>query len=402
MNATVNIICYKSKTLSNGEHPLMLRVCKDGKKKFQSLGISVLPNHWDFKKNRPKNDCPNKDIILKIILEKEIEYQKEILEMISIQKDYTAASLITSKRNKITVRSVGEFLEKIIEDCKKRGSIGYANSFNHSLHSLKNFCNNNMDFPFSDIDVEWLKKYEKWLKNNGNNDVTIFTAMRNIRTAYNKAISNKCTFKSNYPFNEYKISKFDTNTSKRAIPKDIIKSIIELNLNTEDYYTQFSRDLFIFSYLCGGINFTDVASLKDDNIVGNTLYYIRKKTGKKIVCPLSKEAVDIISKYKTEGGYTFPVLNEKIHKTELQKYNRIHKVLGKINPSLKKIAKMLDLNINLTTYVARHSFATILKNSGINVSLISETLGHSDLKTTQIYLNSFGNNQIEEAFKNLL
>ena len=76
----VNILCYKSKTLANGENPLMIRVCKDGKKKYQSLGISVNPQFWDFTKERPKANCPNRELILKIILEKESEYQKQILE----------------------------------------------------------------------------------------------------------------------------------------------------------------------------------------------------------------------------------------------------------------------------------------------------------------------------------
>ena len=88
MNATVNIICYKQKTLKNGEHPLMIRVAKNGKRKLKSLGISIHPDYWDFQRNRPKNNCPNKELILKIILEKEVEYQKEILELTSIQKPH--------------------------------------------------------------------------------------------------------------------------------------------------------------------------------------------------------------------------------------------------------------------------------------------------------------------------
>ena len=67
MNATISIICYKQKTLTNGEHPLMIRVNKDGKRKYKSIGVSVKPENWDFKKNRPKATCPNKDLILKII-----------------------------------------------------------------------------------------------------------------------------------------------------------------------------------------------------------------------------------------------------------------------------------------------------------------------------------------------
>ena len=115
MKATVNIICYKHKTLKNGEHPLMIRVNKHGKTRYKSLGISVHPDNWDFQKNRPKNDCPNRELILKIILEKEVEFQKEILELTSMQKEYTASSLIASKTNQIKAKAVGGFFEEIIE-----------------------------------------------------------------------------------------------------------------------------------------------------------------------------------------------------------------------------------------------------------------------------------------------
>ena len=109
----VNIICYKSKTLSNGEHPLMIRVCKDGKKKYQSLGISVNPDNWDFQKNRPKPNCPNRDLILKIILDKEAAFQKQILELKAEDKEYTASTLIAPKAKMKTVK---DFYKELIDE----------------------------------------------------------------------------------------------------------------------------------------------------------------------------------------------------------------------------------------------------------------------------------------------
>jgi len=406
MNATVNIVCYKSKTLANGEHPLMIRVAKNSKTKFKSLGISVHPDHWDFQKNRPKNDCPNKELILKIILEKEVEFQNEILELTAMKKEYTASSLIASKTNQITAKSVGDFFEEIINQLKEENRIGNANVFRYTSNSIKRFCGNDLDFPFHNIDTQWLNKYEQWLRNNNCSEVTMSVYFRTLRTAYKKAIDVKCTLKSSYPFDEYKISKFDTKTQKRAIPKEAIKKIMVVDLRKEKFYMQFSRDIFIFSYLCGGVNITDIASLKISNLIENKLMYIRKKTKKKISTPLSDEALQIIQKYsagKTKpNDYIFPILNDAVHKTETQKSNRIHKVMGTVNRMLKKIAKLAGIKANLTTYVARHSFATVLKNSGVNIALISETLGHSDIATTQIYLDSFESEQVGEAFKNLL
>ena len=405
MNATVNIICYKQKTLSNGEHPLMLRVTKNGKRKYKSLGISVHPANWDFQTNRPKLKCPNRELILKTILEKEAEFQKEILELVSVQKEYTASSLIASKENQTKSKTVEEFYNELIQHFQKTDKLGNARTYKYSLDSIIKFWGRG-DMLFSDIDVNWLKKYELWLNDCKCTEVSISFIFRTLRSAYNKAIEAKCTPKSSYPFNEYKVSKFDISTEKRAIPKEAIKKVMAVDLSRELFYTQFSRDIFIFSYLCGGINFTDIASLKFENLIYNKLVYYRKKTKKKVSTPLSNEALQIIQKYaagKTKPhDYIFPILDDAIHKTELQRHNRIHKILGKVNPALKKIAKIAGINTNLTTYVARHSFATVLKNSGVNIALISETLGHSDMATTQIYLDSFENSQIDEAMKNLL
>ena len=406
MNATVNIVCYRYKTLKNGQHPLMIRVSKNGKKKYKSIGLSVHPNHWDFEKNKPKPKCPNRELILKTILEKEAEFQKEIIELTSLQKEYTASSLLASKTNQLQAKAVGEFYVELISQYVKTGRLGNARSYKYSWNSLKRFCGNNLDFHFADIDMNFLARYEQWLKYENCTEITISLLFRTLRSAYNKAITAKYAHKGSYPFSDFKVSKFDVSTQKRAIPKDAIKKIMNVDLSMEQFYIQFSRDVFIFSYLCGGINFTDIANLKFSNLINNKLSYIRKKTKKKIATPLSDEAMQIVKKYavsnKESNNYIFPVLDDSIHKSEAQKCNRIHKVMGTINRKLKIVSTLAGLNVNLTTYVARHSYATVLKNSGVNISLISETLGHSDLATTQIYLDSFENEQIGEALKNLL
>lgn len=121
---------------------------------------------------------------------------------------------------------------------------------------------------------------------------------------------------------------------------------------------------------------------------------------------LLPDAMTILNKYmKKDAGaedYIFPVLDRNIHITEQQQADRIQKVLKQVNRKLKIISKALNLKINLTTYVARHTFATVLKRSGVDIGIISESLGHSDLKTTQIYLDSFENTQIDAAMQNLL
>ena len=404
MNATISVVCYQSKTLKNGEHPLMLRISKDNKKKYQSLGISVNPKYWDFVKNKPKPNCPNREQILKIILDKQAKLQSSILEYNAEDKSYTGATLLNAEKNKFQQKTVKAFYMELLEQYKNENKCGNRLIYKGSLNSLTTFTRNRLDIPFSVIDVDWLTKYEKWLKSKNNRETTISLLFRTLRSAYNKAIDAKCARRSDYPFDEYKINKFDTSTHKRAIAKtEVVKFMKDAPDLGKRHYVQLSKDIFIFSYLCGGINFTDIANLTTANIVNGRLEYVRQKTHKKIKIGIPSEAMKIIEKYTSESkGYLFPILDKNIHKTPLQRQNRIHKILAKVNKNLKLLAAELGIEDTVTTYVARHSFATILKKSGVNIAIISEALGHSDLATTQIYLDSFDNEQIDNAMKNLL
>lgn len=123
-----------------------------------------------------------------------------------------------------------------------------------------------------------------------------------------------------------------------------------------------------------------------------------------IIIPLQDEAKEIITLFSVgstnKSDYIFPIFSD-YHKSEVQKANRLHKVLAKVNKILKQIGKELGLPIKLTTYVARHSFATVLKRAGVSTSIISESLGHSSEKITQTYLDSFEKSQMDEAFSHL-
>ena len=137
MYAGVNILCYKSKTLANGAHPLMIRVCKDGKKKYVSLGVSVLPQFWDFTKNQPKKNCPNKAYIEKIIADKSSEFAERIIELKAEKKEFTATTLTEHLTDGTRAkRTVGEVFLSQIENLKQTGRTGYALSHREVYKSL--------------------------------------------------------------------------------------------------------------------------------------------------------------------------------------------------------------------------------------------------------------------------
>lgn len=400
MKATVNILCYKSKTLANGEHPLMIRVCKDGKKKYQSIGISIKPEFWDFDKNQPRKNCPNREAIIQIITQKSQEFSNQIIEYKVTNKDFTTTTLVERVNKPVKAKTVKKVFDEQIERLFAEKRRGYALSNKQVLNSLLEY-NKHLDIYFSDIDVTWLRKYETWLKSNNISTNTIGIRFRTLRAVFNIAIKENIVKAEHYPFKTYNVSKLKQETVKRSISKDDILSVINYSSN-DSLYTELAIDLFAFSYVMAGINFVDMAYLTKDNIIDNRLIYFRRKTNKLIKTPLQAKAMDIINKYaNSESPYLFPILNS-FHKTEQQKANRVHKVITKVNKRLKDIGKELNISIDLTTYVARHSFATVLKRSGVNTSIISESLGHSSEKVTQIYLDSFENSQMDEAMKNLL
>lgn len=399
MNATVNVICYKSKVLKNNESPLMVRVCKDRKRKYISLGISVNPAYWDFNRNAPKPQCPNKEYIDSLIAQKVQEYSAQIIELKSMNRDFTATSLVekVSKPNK--VKTVGEVFIEQMNLLKQAQKLSYMLSIQQTYNSLLEF-NKHLNIYFVDIDVSWLKRYEAWLRKQGLASNTIKGKFVDIRTMYNIAIDENIVKVEHYPFRKFKIAKLQQETAKRAISKEDISRIIEYK--TDNPLVQFAIDIFTFSYIMGGINFVDISTLTKENMMDNRLVYIRHKTKKLIQLPLQDKAIELIEKYHDDGNpYLFPIL-KAYHKTEQQKFNRVHKIISNVNMRLKKIGKELEIPVTLTTYVARHSHATVLKKAGVATSIISESLGHSSEKITQVYLDSFGNEQMDEAMKNLL
>ncbi len=130
MATGINILCYKSKTLANGEHPLMIRICKDGKKKYIGLGISVLPQFWDFKKNKPKRNCPNKEKLEKLIASKAIEYNDLILDLTAEQKEYTPKTPVSTLDRKTQFQSVESSYSYLIAKLESEDKSGNAEVLN--------------------------------------------------------------------------------------------------------------------------------------------------------------------------------------------------------------------------------------------------------------------------------
>lgn len=179
MSVTIEVVCYKSKVLANNESPLMLRITKDRKCKYSSLGISLNPEFWDFTKNKPKRNCPNKPQIERLITEKRRAYQEQIIELKTENKDFTATTLFEKVTGGSVVRTVDKFLKEQICRLKSQKRTGYAMTFLEVYNSLIKF-NGHLNIYFSDIDITWLKRYEEWLRSQGSAENTIGKRFRTL------------------------------------------------------------------------------------------------------------------------------------------------------------------------------------------------------------------------------
>lgn len=386
--------------MKNGELPLKIKVCKDRKTRYINLGVSTKSENWDFENNRPKESCPDKEMLESLISKNISEVKSKIVELKTEKMDFTATTLIEKVQNRKKPVTVGAVFKDEIAALRDAGRDGYADSMEQVYNSLIIF-NKHLDLPFSDIDITWLKRYEAWLRKKKLAENTIGIRFRTLRRIYNIALEKKIVKQEFYPFKTFGLARLHQETPKRAIKKDDVYIIFNYPAENKGYYYQLAIDLFKFSYFMAGINFADMAYLTKKNIMDDQLVYYRKKTKKLIKLPLQEEAIEVLKKYDNSNSqYLFPIFSS-FHKTAQQQKNRRHKVITKVNDTLKAIGKEIGVTIDVTTYVARHSYATVLKRAGVSVELISETLGHSDLSTTQIYLDSFENSQIDKAMESL-
>jgi integrase/recombinase XerD len=404
--ASAKVVLFTSKTLKNGEHPIMLRVIHDRKTKYVNLNVNCHPDQWDEAKEIPKRKHPLFHEVSVLMSQRLNECKSIILDLEKENRPYSVEEITgiltqNQRKNKI---SVLEYFNHEIERLRSKDRLGYAAVFTSTRNYLKNF-RKGKDFFFSDITPTFIVKFDEYLLEKGMKLNSAFMPMRTFKTLINYAKKEGLVNPDFAPFKEFSFSKYRRDKPrKRAIKRDDIRAIENLDLKF-DTPVWHARNYFMFSYYCAGINFIDMAYLKAENIQQGRLIYIRRKTKEHYNLTILPPAMNIIQQYQSNypnrGGYIFPILNETHQTLQSQDY-RIDKVLKSTNKYLKEIAGLADLPVHLTTYVARHSFATNLKQSGASTAIISQALGHESERTTQIYLDSLENQVVDDAMKLIL
>lgn len=401
--ASVKIVLRK-KILSDKTYPIFLRVTKDRKSKFYKTPFSSKIEEWKsdigaFSK-RKENYIQNNRLLLRF---KERAFK--ILTELEIENpDYT----IFDFDNKFRVilnplkNDVFTFWDEIIEEQIRAGRVGNAKVNSDAQTSVQIF-HGFRKLSFKELDATFLNKYEVFLRSRGGTDGGIGVKMRAIRAIYNMAIQRGFVNEKLYPFKIYKLSKLKARAAKRALTFDEVMRIVNLNLCKNPHLIN-SKNYFVFSFYTRGMNFKDMLELEWRSVHSGYIYYTRSKTKGNFKIKILPPVQEILDYYKTNSyglKYVFPLLYSEDY-TPIQRANRKHKMLGVYNRQLKELAQLANINKNVSSYVARHSFANCLKQKGVATDIISESLGHQNLSITQSYLKEFSNSVIDDATEVLL
>ena len=394
MDSTTIKLITDSKPLSNGKHRVYIRIIKNRKRKNISLGMECRKEDFineSFTKNHSNHQLENE-----LLLTFKTRALKILRNFQLLEKDFSLDEFESEFRIRKKVIDVllVEFFDEIIDEMERAGKIGNANAYKETRNSIVKFRGKKV--KFIEVTPTFLEKYEVFLRENGNQNGGIAFKMREFRAIFNKARKRNIIPKEPYPFEGYKISKLKSNTPKRALTISEFKKFRDIDLSDHPHLLE-AHNYFMFSIYTRGMNFKDMMHLKWSDIYNNRIHYTRSKTKGKFNFEIIDNAQNILGYYKAQNrptGYIFPILLSE-NMTPKQISNRKHKVLQRYNSRLKEIAELVGIETRLSSYVARHSFATILKMTGTSIEKISEMMGHSDVSITMSYLKEFSNEDLD-------
>ena len=411
-NVYISIYLDKRRAKSSGKYPVKLRVFTSSPRKQK-----LYPTVFEFTEKEFSN------IWLSNKIKIELKPIKMKLQSIEAKAYHVAAelelfdfALFEKKlfRRKGVELNVNHQYEEIIVDLTKNGQLGTASSYELSLKSIMNFVNfefgsSKPNLLLSDITPDLLKKYERYMVNNlGRSITTVGIYLRPLRAVFNKAIADRDIDSESYPFGKRLYQIPSSRGVKKSLTKDQLKTLYKAKPKSKEQKK--AKDFWFFSYACNGMNMKDIALLKYKDLGDDSIVYFRSKiknTSKGELKPVMVYLTDlsrsVIEEYcnvkKTDETYLFPILDsfddENAQRRKVQNFTR------SVNQHLKKLAVDIGLPKEISTYWARHSFATNAINSGASMEFISEALSHSNLKTTQNYFSGFEQEAKKDLIKNI-
>ena len=357
--------------------------------------IHLHPQDWDSNKAQIIF-TDSTSYLLQCKIDRDLDRLKKIIYKIDAEcANYTVNEIIEKFYQTTADYSITDFFTQQIQKLKNDNRRGTARNYSKTLKSLKAFMKNT-DSTFNIVTEQFVESYNTFLIQRGVVRNTISFYMRIFRSVYNKAVTQKI-IEQTFPFKN--VYTGVDRTRERAVTETVISQLLSIDLK-KSKALQFARDLFIFSFYARGMAFVDIVYLKKSNIQNGYITYVRHKTGQELTIRIETRLQNIINQYeKKDSPYLFPILNTE---DENKAYSQYEIALNYYNRQLKRLSKLLEPNINLSSYTPRHTWATTARNKNVPLSIISAGMGHSSEKTTLIYLTKIDNSIIDEVNKAII
>lgn len=383
---TVSVVLDRRTPNKNGQYPVKIRVYHLRKPKYYSTGVCMTSDEWETLDKKKSNEA--RDIRKSIT--SSFDLIKMNVEALAEVGDFSFR-LLDLRLDRAVGDTFNNAVNTRVDELRKEGRIGTANSMRDMLKAVERFSNK--EIYFKDITVDWLTRCNKSWENEGLSISTRGIYLRNIRTMMNFAKRNGLIKETQYPFGKGRFEIKREEGRKKALTVEQLKAVF--NYSDPNETVNKYKDIWCFIYLCNGINTIDMIQLKYSNIIDGEIHFIRQKTSRTAInCRTIKiymtpEIQEIIDKWGNPvvpSNYIFPFLKGGESPEEIK--TKCHDVYTRINKRMKEVCNALGIE-KVTTYSARHSFATLLNHEGVPISFISEQLGHTSIRTTQTYLDSF-------------
>lgn len=407
--ASFKFVLHKGNKRKDGTYPVSLRVIHHMRTRYFPTGLITKVEEWDEKAERfvcNKKICPmypeyNSRLVELAAKARNIEWNFEKEGIFWTLNQFEDAFMHKSKQSKFL-----DFAMKCIQTMKETGHIGNARVWENSIDNMKLFDNKLSTRIFQEIDIRYVNAYNAFMEKKGWCGNTRKHNMKTLRAILNRAILEKECSANFYPFGKggFCVSALDEETNKRYLSDDSLQKL--MNRKSKSKTREVARHLFLFSYFCYGMSYIDMANLTKKNIQmeGGKQYivYKRQKTksskgAKFIRIPINDDLNRLLQWFKENttliGKYLLPIVSIDYNGEKLYEHQR--RRLAKYNNNLKNLAEEFELPEKLTSYVSRHSMAMTLQEDGTPREIISQIMGHRDLKTTNTYLDSFSNSLIE-------
>ena len=288
-----------------------------------------------------------------------------------------------------------DYMRELIEQLRLQGRYGTAKNYEKALHVFTKFMGSN-EFPLAAISSRTIAEFNSYLLRRGLLRNSISFYMRILKAVYNKAVRQRL-IEQTFPFSEV-YTGVDV-TRKRAIDEPLLSRLNSMELPSGTTLA-LARDIFIFSYCARGMAFVDVAYLLKADYVNGVINYTRRKTGQLLVVKVEPNMQRIIERNASPTSrYLFPILTSD---DSAEAYQQYLAALNNYNYHLGRLSLLLHSGCKLTSYTARHSWATAARNHNVPLSVISAGMGHTSEQTTRIYLAALDNSVIDEANKGII